>query len=57
MLGRLDGYMPEQKLDLVELTASQMTEAGTCAPPMPHAAFAALYRIQNYAESILPMLL
>jgi hypothetical protein len=32
MLGRLDGHMPEQELDLIELTASQMTEAGTCAP-------------------------
>jgi hypothetical protein len=32
MLGRLDGHMPEQELDLVELTAGQMTEAGTCAP-------------------------
>ena len=38
MLGRLDGHMPEQELDLVEFTAGQMTEAGTCAPAMPHAA-------------------
>jgi hypothetical protein len=36
--GRLDGHMPEQKLDLVELTAGQMTEAGTCAAIMPNAA-------------------
>ena len=56
MFGRLDGYMPGQELDLVELTAGQMTEAGTCAPQMPHAAFPALYRIRNYAESMKEML-
>jgi hypothetical protein len=50
MLGRLDGHMSEQELDLVELTACQMTEAGTCAPKMPHAAFSTLYRVQDYAE-------
>jgi hypothetical protein len=33
MLGRLDGHVPEQELDLVELSAGQMTEAGTGAPP------------------------
>jgi len=29
LLGCLDGYMPEQELDLVEFTAGQMTETGT----------------------------
>jgi hypothetical protein len=34
MLGRLDGHVPEQELDLVELSAGQMTEAGTGAPQL-----------------------
>src|SRR5690349_14434407 len=47
---RLDRYVAEEELDLVEVAASQMTETRTCAPKMPHAAFSPLYRIQDYAE-------
>jgi hypothetical protein len=48
--------MPEKKLDLIEFATGKMAEPGTSATKMPHAAFEALYRIQNYAESILQML-
>ena len=48
--------MAKQKLNLFQLAAGNMTEPGASSPQMPHAAFAALYRIQDYAESIWQML-
>jgi hypothetical protein len=52
----LHRHVSKQKLNLVEFTASLMTEPGTSSSEMPHAAFEALYRMRNYAESILKML-
>jgi hypothetical protein len=31
-LGRLDGYVAEQKLDLIQFTAREVAETGTGAP-------------------------
>ncbi len=42
--------MTEEKLDLVKLASGKMAETRTCAPQMPHEAFATLYRVQDYAE-------
>jgi hypothetical protein len=56
MFRRLDRHVADKELDLVEFAAGQVTETRTCAAQIPHAAFTQLYRIQNYAESILPTL-
>jgi hypothetical protein len=46
----------QQKLDLIQLASGIMAKPGASSLEMPHAAFPVLYRIQNYAESILKML-
>ena len=51
--GSLDGGVAEQQLDLLQFPARLAAQFGAGSPEMPHAAFAELYRIQNYAESIL----
>jgi len=47
----LHGDMPEEKLDLLKLASRIMAEPRTGPPEMPHAAFAQLCRMPDYAES------
>jgi hypothetical protein len=38
LLGRLDGYVSEQELNLIQFAAGKVAEPGAGAAPMPHAA-------------------
>jgi hypothetical protein len=47
----LDGDVTQQHLNLFQFAAGRLTESRAGAPEMPHAAFAQLCRMPDYAES------
>jgi len=49
-LRRLNTDMPEQKLNLLQLSAGFVTQPRTRPPIMPHAALSALCRMPDHAE-------
>ena len=49
-LGGLHRYVPEKELDLFEFATRGVTQTRTGPPLMPHAAFASLCRMPDYAE-------
>jgi hypothetical protein len=51
-LRRLNTDMPEQKLNLLQLSAGFVTQPGTRPSLMPHAALSALCRMPDHAESM-----
>jgi hypothetical protein len=47
----LDRDVTQQHLNLLQFAAGRLTESRTGSPEMPHAAFAQLCRMPDYAES------
>jgi hypothetical protein len=50
-LGRLNRHMPQEKLDLVQLSARKVAQAGAGAPVMPGPALTPSCRLPSYADS------